>query len=741
MKRRYTTFMILIFLTALFAKSEIDSLKMEINKIDDAYMKADRTWDLAFAQYKHDMIPESLESFCKTSDMFVKIDSMRAAIKSQVTALHVSIFREEYYAYSDTLFDRAMDIIDLNTKCVYDTSYVLQVFHDYTGTRYVTSQFSRLNEILKRIDKYVEEVDSGLYKLLFKDTKLQVVKFYQGDEAFLDQALALNNEIMNSDIEAPYAIKQQLIISNLNSIQNLYFERGDLAESNKLLSQALKLAKETYEDKDNLLSTAQKTNFRNTYGTLLTLWGDNVEIKEENLPELEKRYMTANTFIKKYDKQAYYNNYAKIIHAYDVVYSGKSPVIKKYLNELDSNIDKVKRLKYIVNIKLTKARYFMNLKQYKEADKLFTEIENYIFNLNQSWLEFNYVLERSRYYFETNEPKKGYDLVVEFYTSIDKDFANDLSEKTAELNANITTTNLATDKELLEKKLEIESLKHNQKNLLAVIAFASLVFASFILINRVQMNKKLKQELKEKSSRLKSEMQLTQKQTEQLILAEKLSSIGQIASSIAHEIKNPITNSLTAVRLISKDLTSEEIDKYKEISERNSWIAVDKINALLDFSKKKELEVAVVALKDIMREAYELSKGSIENSDINLVMTYKSFDDKILADKKELSGVLVNLILNSIQAFDESTVDKKIELTCEDQGEMIKLSVTDNASGIPEEFLDKVLDPFFTTKDGGTGLGLNYTQKVVNYHNGKIEVHSQVNVGTVIDILLQKANF
>ncbi|MBI9032000.1 HAMP domain-containing histidine kinase [bacterium] len=221
-----------------------------------------------------------------------------------------------------------------------------------------------------------------------------------------------------------------------------------------------------------------------------------------------------------------------------------------------------------------------------------------------------------------------------------------------------------------------------------------------------------------------------------MIISEKLSTTGQIASSIAHEIKNPLTNIITASKLLSTAKTPDMIDKYFEICERNSWLAIDKVNALLEYAKQTKMNYTESSLRTILKDAINLAKGSLEKYEVEANLIYKTYDDVIRVDRKEFTGALVNLILNSVQAMEEKKENKHIDLILSKEDNEFIIEISDNGSGIPAETIPKVFTPFFTSKESGTGLGLSYAQKVVIEHSGHISIKSELDRGTQVLIKL-----
>jgi signal transduction histidine kinase len=270
--------------------------------------------------------------------------------------------------------------------------------------------------------------------------------------------------------------------------------------------------------------------------------------------------------------------------------------------------------------------------------------------------------------------------------------------------------------------------------------------------------KKEKKELEEKIRKAYIELKETQNQ---LIQAEKLGAIGQLASGVAHEVRNPLGIILQGVNFLEKKISPEE----KDISEilimlKDNIKRADKIiNSLLDFSRVASLELRPEDINSIIETSISLVKTRSKFD--NIVFAVEKKDDLPLtfADKNKLEQVFINIFLNAIQAMSSGgqiivrTYDKILdqvrvgvgrrEEDCFLVGERaIIVEIEDTGCGIPEENLAKVFDPFFTTKGptAGTGLGLSVTQTIVTTHKGLIDIESQVGKGTKVILTFKAVN-
>ncbi len=220
----------------------------------------------------------------------------------------------------------------------------------------------------------------------------------------------------------------------------------------------------------------------------------------------------------------------------------------------------------------------------------------------------------------------------------------------------------------------------------------------------------------------------------QLGYADRLASTGEIAASVAHEIKNPIAGIVGALQIIKKDYP-ESNPKHEIIDEMLSQLARmnQSINDLLAYAKPKPPELSFVKLQDVLDRTLSLLSHTIENQSITLETKFDIADTKILADGKQLQQVLWNVLLNAIQAIDKNGT---IWISAFQHNDRIEIHIKDSGSGISDEHLANIFKPFYTTKHKGTGLGLSICKQIVEDHHGTIAIDTTVGAGTTVKITL-----
>lgn len=227
---------------------------------------------------------------------------------------------------------------------------------------------------------------------------------------------------------------------------------------------------------------------------------------------------------------------------------------------------------------------------------------------------------------------------------------------------------------------------------------------------------------------------MRKKAERELIQAEKLSTTGKIARTIAHEVRNPLTNLNLALDQLKEEFPANETTKvYTDILNRNLGRIEELISELLRSSRPKELQLNEVSLSEVLNETLDLIKDRISLHNMKLSQNFDSNLPLIVVDKEQIKIALVNIMVNAIEAMTPG--QGALEITCVKQDDQIILIISDNGKGIAEEELDNLFDPFYSAKQGGMGLGLTSTQNILNSHKIGIEVKSKIDQGTSFHII------
>ncbi len=211
------------------------------------------------------------------------------------------------------------------------------------------------------------------------------------------------------------------------------------------------------------------------------------------------------------------------------------------------------------------------------------------------------------------------------------------------------------------------------------------------------------------------------------LLAEKSASTARLARTLAHEVRNPLTNIHLSLDQLEPELEDEELTLFTNIIRRNSYRINTLITELLDSFRPQETVLTPTSIKALLATTLNEAIDRINLKKIKLCD--RNIEDCILQlDQSKIKIALLNLIINAVEAME----DEKGELIIRTQlvNNSCWLSIQDNGVGISSENLDKLFEPYFTLKPNGLGLGLATTLTILQLHNARIEVESELGVGT-----------
>jgi len=223
------------------------------------------------------------------------------------------------------------------------------------------------------------------------------------------------------------------------------------------------------------------------------------------------------------------------------------------------------------------------------------------------------------------------------------------------------------------------------------------------------------------------------KQEEMLHRQEKLSALGQLAAGVAHEIRNPLTSMKGYTEFLLLDEVEEARREHLDIILEE----IERVNNIVEefmmLAKPKTDLFAVKNINSIISNTLSLFTYEVKKNKVELAFNTNVPELLVLCDEHRLKQVFINFIKNSIEAMPSGG---KLKINIEKQDEYAKITIADTGIGIPENKLSKIGEPFFTTKENGTGLGLMISFKIIQGHNGKLEIESKENEGTTFTILL-----
>jgi len=226
---------------------------------------------------------------------------------------------------------------------------------------------------------------------------------------------------------------------------------------------------------------------------------------------------------------------------------------------------------------------------------------------------------------------------------------------------------------------------------------------------------------------------------EHLLQAEKMAMVGKLAAGMAHSIRNPLTS--VKMRLFSlnrslklTDYQKEDFDVISEEIRHTDAI----VQSFLEFSRPPRLKMQQISPSIVVDMGLQLLEHRLKSYDVTVDVVRKRLLPEIQADPEQLKEVLVNLTINACEAMAQggSIVIHEEEALAPPLGRVAVIQISDNGPGMPESIHDKIFQPFFSTKEEGTGLGLSIATRIVEEHQGRLDVKSKEGQGSTFIITL-----
>lgn len=228
----------------------------------------------------------------------------------------------------------------------------------------------------------------------------------------------------------------------------------------------------------------------------------------------------------------------------------------------------------------------------------------------------------------------------------------------------------------------------------------------------------------------------TKKLEEQVRRADRMAVIGELAAGVAHEVRNPLTAITGYLQLIAVDFSNE--DPRREFTQIMTK-EIERLNHLIDqllyFSRPLPPHFIVCDLHSVIKETLLLVSNPVNRARVQITLKLANSLPPVKIDPTQFKQVLINILLNSLQAIDSTGEITIITSFGSSSGEVC-IEICDTGCGIPPEHLSRLFDPFFTTKERGTGLGLSVADKIMEVHRGYLEVTSEIGQGTCFYLYL-----
>ena len=216
---------------------------------------------------------------------------------------------------------------------------------------------------------------------------------------------------------------------------------------------------------------------------------------------------------------------------------------------------------------------------------------------------------------------------------------------------------------------------------------------------------------------------------------EKQASIDELSSTIAHEIRNPIAAAKSLVQQMGEDPMSVENVAYANVALEELDRVERSISHLLKYAKEEDYTFGPVNLAAVVDSALTAMRAKLEAGKVAVVRNYIA-GPTVVADGEKLRQVFANVLDNAIDALASVAEGRRIDLFIENGGRRATVRVRDNGCGIPADKVERVFNPFFTTKEKGTGLGMAISKKIVEAHEGAIDLVTEAGRGTDLLITL-----
>lgn len=239
------------------------------------------------------------------------------------------------------------------------------------------------------------------------------------------------------------------------------------------------------------------------------------------------------------------------------------------------------------------------------------------------------------------------------------------------------------------------------------------------------------------------------KMEEEFRYNDRLAVMGNIASGLAHEIKNPLGGIKGAAQMLLREVKQKDLKEYLEIIVKESNRVNELILQLLHFSRPKKIKFSSVNLNKLLDEVIQLEEQTERGSKIKWLRLFDPSLPKIKGDENQLKQAFLNLIKNAEEAISKKgkieivtrfVTDYQLKTEKGSKTRLVVVEIIDNGSGMDDKTVANLFAPFYTTKKGGSGLGLAISHRIINEHHGMVHVESIFKKGTTFRVFLRALN-
>ncbi|MFZ0389252.1 MAG: PAS domain S-box protein [Calditrichia bacterium] len=250
-------------------------------------------------------------------------------------------------------------------------------------------------------------------------------------------------------------------------------------------------------------------------------------------------------------------------------------------------------------------------------------------------------------------------------------------------------------------------------------------------------NARLYHHLEDRIAELQEAYRKLEENAGRLVKAERLAVIGEMSAKVAHEIRNPLVSIGGFARLLQRKLPdNSDLKKYTEVISNQVGNLESILSNIMDMARPRLPSMRNTDIHQIIEHILFLMKDVIEKRKVQVFRQFECMNGEVYGDEKLLHQALLNLLKNALEAMPDNG-ELKVHTQCEPQ--YVSVELQDSGYGIPQEILDRVYEPFFTTKADGTGLGLAIVKQIMQDHNGEIMIESTPENGTVVRLLIPRS--
>ena len=584
---------------------------------------------------------------------------------------------------------------------------------------YLSEYGSALENIQKaaKIREEIKDESSLINSYVVLSTLYRINSHYDTAFKYAQKALKIAEKLHD----------ETMILNVYNALANINYELLEFSAAAEIYERCLALAEKNEakpQISNALTNLAAVYDEQGKYDLALECYSRSLKIDEEsnnksdiatNLTNIASTYIS----LKNYDLAL---NYLEKSNEIAEVIGEKLTITYNLYNigEIYLKLDKKAEAKKVL---FKAAKIAEELKHIKLIGEIYDKISHY-YEVKKDYKKAFYYIRLSDEYLMKYQELGEDDIKKQF--EIDRNFAEQENRI-----------------HLMNQQKEVDDTKHKIV-VIFILVSSFIVILSYYLMYRMKSNmnkiltiqiedrtfdlKKKIEEVEKANKTLAEEMRMRKKMEKQLMFSERMSGIGKFASGVAHEIRNPL-----AVISSTAQYIQSELSKNSEITEMIDTIiystkrASSTIQTLLDFSKNNQSDFEDNDISEVLEKVFQMIEVICKSQKIEVEKEISPSLPIILLDFIKIEGMLYNVVINAIDAMPNGG---KLKVKASAKNERIILEIIDNGVGIATDKLSNIFEPFYTTKENGTGLGLSLVYQIMEAHNGKIEVESKIGKGS-----------